>query len=1241
MADCLTENAAAQFVDGRLAPAAQQLVEEHLGSCPACLAIVAAGVRLKRTRESLHPSEADEPTLPGQRPVVMPFRAGDILADQFRLESVLGVGGMGVVWRATDLELGRSVALKLLHSQLGADPAWQERFRREAQLLAAVEHPAIVPIHACPIVRDRDGTPIRSIVMPLLRGESLASRLRTRGRFALAAAIPLLLELLDALAAAHERGIIHRDIKPQNLMVVRRGDADALCVLDFGIATSPAAAGTSRLAPAGTPAYMAPEQILTPANVDGRADLWAAALCGFEMLTGQPPFAGDTLGERLGNIFCGRRRSLAEHGLPASLDAVFARLLDPDRDARPNNALRMRALLAGALPATVPPAHPSMPRGELGTYVGYDTERRRLHDAFTDATEGRGRAVFVVGESGIGKSSLLATFLDEISSTRDLRTATGRCRATTGAGEAYLPFLELVSRLASGPASTSARTLLRAHAPMWLLQLPTLCSSTQELDALRSETRDASPERMRNELCDFLCALANASTVVVALEDFHWADASSLTMLEHLIAKTSRSRMLVLVTTRADCALSPAASAAAATVALGGLSHSAVDIYLEQRFGMHQLSDDFRRALYDRSEGNPLVLQSMIELLARRGTLRQTREGTWLIPPTCDLDTEALGVIRAVTDAKLATLSSAARRLLECAGVVGEQFTTSLLAAALSEAETAVEQTLTEIGRLTRLVALDGEQHVGARGTLRWRFAHGRYHAIVYESVAPAERRRLHAAIAAALSSADLEDPHARAARLAAHLEAAGDVDRASQAFAEAAEAAARRLAYPEAEQHINRAIELARMVNDIPARILSLQLRRCGLLFDCSRFRDVIRDSGDLVDQARALGYPMLESAALRLQCVALYFNQQTEEFLERTSEAIAVAQRVSDVLGVAQSTIALGLGRATAGAIDEARRLYQQGLQIGRQLRDKELIGTAMVGLGTIDYFQSSYESAERALDEGAALLSNTRSGFMTTTARFFLSLTLGNLGRIDAALALLDKIRRSCERNEDHYWLARIPNSIGWLYAEVGAFDEARKHNQLSVQRARMQVAPEALVNGLVNLALIASAQGDHAAALAALAEVDGLCGREERMRWRYALRYQMALAQCALARGELELASRAAEAVLERAQGEQQARKYVVEVHRVRAEIAIQRAVIDEARTHLDAALAVAARITAPLSDWRLHATAVRVQVAGGNAQAAAVAHARLLQATDVIALQTSDAQLKQSFRDHVASVVGTR
>ena len=213
------------------------------------------------------------------------------LADRYRIERELGAGGMATVYLAHDIKHERDVAIKVLHPDLGA-ALGGERFLSEIRTTARLQHP-----HILPLLDSGEADGLLYYVMPLVRGETLRARLERERQLPIADAVRIAREVADALQHAHAQGVIHRDIKPDNILLQ---DGHAL-VADFGIALAVQSAGGQRMTQTGlslgTPQYMSPEQAMGERTIDARSDLYALGAVTYEMLVGEVPFTG--LGPRV------------------------------------------------------------------------------------------------------------------------------------------------------------------------------------------------------------------------------------------------------------------------------------------------------------------------------------------------------------------------------------------------------------------------------------------------------------------------------------------------------------------------------------------------------------------------------------------------------------------------------------------------------------------------------------------------------------------------------------------------------------------------------------------------------------------------------------------------------------------------------------------------------------------------------------------------------------------------------
>ncbi|MGD0049902.1 MAG: serine/threonine-protein kinase, partial [Bryobacteraceae bacterium] len=360
--------------------------------CPSCASRIPEGSRFCFTCGAAMPSDAsvaetvaiaDTPASTPTRSQTRPssptgssvrtssegrFLPGDLLAGRYRVVALLGKGGMGEVYRADDLALGQPVALKFLPESLGQNPASIERFRNEVRLARLVSHP-----HVCRVydVGEVDGHPFLS--MEYVDGEDLASLLRRIGRLPSDKALEIARGLCAGLAAAHDKGILHRDLKPGNVMIDGRGQ---VLLTDFGLAgiANEIAGNEVRN---GTPLYMAPEQ-LAGKEVTVRSDIYSLGLLLYELFTGKPPFEAATLADlaRVRSSAPPLNPSALVRDMDPAVERVILRCLEADPAARPASALAVAAALPGGDPLAAALAAGETPSPEMVAAAGEGTGLR-------------------------------------------------------------------------------------------------------------------------------------------------------------------------------------------------------------------------------------------------------------------------------------------------------------------------------------------------------------------------------------------------------------------------------------------------------------------------------------------------------------------------------------------------------------------------------------------------------------------------------------------------------------------------------------------------------------------------------------------------------------------------------------------------------------------------------------------------------------------------------------------------
>lgn len=479
---------------------------------------------------------------------------------------------------------------------------------------------------------------------------------------------------------------------------------------------------------------------------------------------------------------------------------------DPALDLRRPAAATARREGAGALGRAVP-------------VVGRAAEAAVLEERCARAAAGERGLVVVSGEAGAGKTTLVEAFLAGPALDGAL-VGRGQCVEQHGASEPYMPVLEVLEDLCRGPGGEGALDLLAARAPTWLVQLPWLVGA-DDLGALRDRVVGATPHRMLREALEALRELAADRTVVLVVEDLHWADPSSLDLLVALARRREAARLLVVATLRSgDAATRDHPSHAAVAelaprglaveVALPALGGDDVAEYLAARLPGAALPAGVAAGLRERTAGNPLFLEKAVDAWIEQGTVVAEGDRWRVVADAAELGRAVPSSVRQLIRLRLHSIPAGDRALLDAGAVAAPEFAAALVADACGVPAGEAEERC-------RALAADGVLLV-ARGVEAWPdgtiserfgFSHDLCHEVLYDDLPAGRRAHLHAAVGERLERAHGDRPGEVAGVLAAHFARAGDGPRAGRHLATAAGQALARLAPREAAELARSGLEL------------------------------------------------------------------------------------------------------------------------------------------------------------------------------------------------------------------------------------------------------------------------------------------------------------------------------------------------------------------------------------------------------------------------------------------------
>ena len=456
--------------------------------------------------------------------------------------------------------------------------------------------------------------------------------------------------------------------------------------------------------------------------------------------------------------------------------------------------------------------------------VGRATELQRLDELLGKTRRGQRQVVFVAGEAGIGKTTLIQSFLAAPAASQTL-VARGQAVEQTGACEPYLPVLDALGRLAGIGNPQRVVSLLRRTAPAWLAQMPWLLEPA-DAAALRQSLMDVHPERMLREIAVFLEEFAATETLILVLEDLHWSDASTVELLLMLAQRSEPAQLLVIGTYRpaeASVQEHPLVRAKhtlqlrhqCTELALEYLTRADVEAYLDRRFPRAQFPKALAGLIHEHTDGNPLFMVAVVDQLITRGWLVATDPGWALVVPLEALRLEVPDDLREMIRFQFQGMSPTDSSLLEAASVSGNTFTAGGIAEVIDGELRAVERACEHLARTYRFLRVaENKAMPRARAARQYAFIHALHQHVIYEEIPVGRRRRWHLRIGEALERAHDDGTAQNAFRLATHFERGGDPVRAITYLAAAAAEAQQRFAPREAIGCLEAALGL---IQDLP----------------------------------------------------------------------------------------------------------------------------------------------------------------------------------------------------------------------------------------------------------------------------------------------------------------------------------------------------------------------------------------------------------------------------------------
>ena len=989
------------------------------------------------------------------------------------------------MYEAVDTRDGQRVALKVLLPHLASEDVIRQRFLREAKVGMELDHPGIVKVFD---VGEAEGRSY--MAMELVKGKTLDDLLKTK-TFDLERCIGISLKITDALAAAHAKKIVHRDIKPRNIMVTDSGTK----LMDFGLARILETSSiTDQHEIIGTLYYMSPEQAIG-IKVDESSDVFSLGVVLYQMLTGQLPFSGEHPGAVIHAILYSDPLRISESGkaIPLELEQIIFKTLKKKAQLRYRTAGELHADLAKMhyvlqgqpiqLLATQA-VFEEAPRGIYSRLVGRENEMAALEAALEKMVNGESSVILVSGEAGIGKSRLVWE-LGQKARAKQARYLLGRCLFGER-GYPYQPIIEVLRdyfklkgiKDADAVDAYIEEKIGHLSARKEIIHSLILQQAGQPITLINKE-------QLWDTASELIKAMAQDRPVVLHVDDLHWADAPTLNLLTYLAMTTRQDRLIIIGTYRPEDLIEEGGKRHPLTMTMEllakehlfqelslsrlnkqGTSDVVNSVFTESRF-----PDDFYDSVHQETEGNPFFVLEVLNYLQHEGIIDQDETGWHLTSALTKL-----AIPDRVTDVithRLARLTPEHRALLDVAAVEGYTFQSDTLCSVLEEPRLRV---------LRRLQTLEAEHHLVHALEHEYQFDHGKIQETIYNALIPELKKEYHRQIADHFITAHgHKDEYA--GKIAQHLVDAGQNDQALSYLLKAGQYAPRLCANEDALRYFNAGLNI---MSDSPSPSpgwknveFSLRNGRATVshvvgrletaLGDCTRMKELAQTSNDrsklattlliegsiyalkadhatameLYEQVMSIAKeqrdPALESSAA---CAIGDIYHETAKFRDaivRYEQAIEIQKAMGNKKGLALTYCNTGYLYWNIGRFDKMVEYLEKSLELSRETGDRQIEMYTRMRFGTY-YF--SIGQARRSIEYTLQALEIARQiGHKSYESRILsgagkIYVAIGESRRaFDYCTEAMKIIKQVWNKDEDH-----TLDTIGEIYVAWGDYDIA---------------------------------------------------------------------------------------------------------------------------------------------------------------------------------------------------------
>jgi len=838
------------------------------------------------------------------------------------------------------------------------------------------------------------------------------------------------------------------------------------------------------------------------------------------------------------------------------------------------------------------------------------------------AFEGERQVVFVTGETGIGKTTVVEAFVERVSADGAVWIATGQCMEHFAEGEAYFPVLEALARLSEQPGRERLIEILRQHAPTWLAQMPSLVSE-DDRERLKRETLGAAKERMLREIAAAIEALTADTPLLLVLEDLHWSDYSTVDLIGHLARRRGPARLLLLGTFRPaelivkrhplrEIERELKVHRRCSELALEFLTEAAVARYLALRFPGSELPEGLPSLIHERTDGNPLFVVNVVDYLIAQGQLSRGEHGWRLNVPLEQVGTDVPDSLQQLIERQIERLSEEEQHLLSIASVAGLEFSTRTLSGGMEAGIPEIERCCENL--VKRRQFLRPAKTIPLRdGSLleRYGFIHALYQHIFYHSVPQPRRVVLHRRIGEFQETAYSDHREEIAAELSVHFEEGRDYPRAILYRRLSAANALKRHGNREGQEHLGKAMALLdHLPEEDRAEIEAILLQERGT---ARRARD--DNEGAAADfermaacarQAKRVGWEV--DALLKLSAVLFWIRH--DRSLEAAERAVELSLDLGDPLLEKHARGYCASRRIRMeGWRAEDFEACREAAEAARASNHANYLCLALMHLSFFESFRSHEREACRAADEGMQLALELGDSFLYISCQYFKVWALLHLGEWGVALDLIKDSLVLSEKDGHGTAITVLRVMEARLHAQAMDFQGARDICQQALVRAR-EGSPRFLTLIMLGEAYLGLGEMDLAADC-----FDEVLERSRegpfRLDWIFHMPLQRGLSELWLQRGDYDRARQEASQLCEQAAISGQ-RTYLALGRRQLAAVALAEKSDWEAKAQLQLAFQAMEGAETPLAEWPVLRTAAELAGRRGHADEADALRTRSLE-----------------------------